>query len=54
MKCCFCKKDLEQGGHNAQPVMERRCCKNCNEGVVIPIRMIQAFHEGKKRGEEKN
>ena len=48
MKCCFCKKDLERGGNNAQPVMEGRCCSECNMGIVLPIKEIRAFHESKK------
>ena len=48
MKCCFCKKEVGEYGNNAQPIMEGRCCRNCNEGIVIPIRMLRAFHERKK------
>ena len=26
-------------GHNAEPVNSGRCCDDCNEHVVIPIRL---------------
>lgn len=31
------------GGHNAQPVNNGRCCENCNELHVIPARMKEFF-----------
>lgn len=42
MKCCFCKKDAGEFGNNAQPIMDGRCCDSCNNGVVLPIRILQA------------
>lgn len=42
VKCCFCGKDAGKFGNNAQPVMNGRCCDDCNNGVVIPIRILQA------------
>ena len=44
MKCCFCKKDAGQYGNNAEPVMKGRCCNKCNDGIVIPIRLLKAFN----------
>ena len=29
------------GGHNAEPVAEGRCCEDCNWIVVIPARLRQ-------------
>mgnify|MGYP003652772466 CR=1 FL=1 len=28
-------------GHNAQPVVDGRCCTNCNNTKVIPARLLQ-------------
>ena len=28
-----------EGGHNAQPIMDGRCCDGCNQTQVIPARM---------------
>tara|TARA_R110000824_G_scaffold196246_6_gene379434 strand:+ start:2522 stop:2791 length:270 start_codon:yes stop_codon:yes gene_type:complete len=51
MKCCICNGEIEKkkdpttgkvywdGGENAQPVKDGRCCETCNWGVVIPARM---------------
>ncbi len=44
-KCCFCKKEYTDYGNNAEPVMDARCCNDCNEGVVIPIRLVRHFKE---------
>lgn len=46
MKCCFCKKQIEKTvywdkGNNALPVMDGRCCDECNNGIVIPIRILR-------------
>ena len=57
MKCELCTHEIEPegpngiwtSGHNAEPVTGGRCCKECNDNVVIPVR-IQA-HYGNK-GEE--
>lgn len=43
-KCCLCKGQLAeptehwQGGHNAQPVADGRCCTVCNDTFVLPER----------------
>lgn len=42
MKCCFCKKEAGEFGNNALPVMDDRCCDDCNEGIVLPIRILRA------------
>jgi hypothetical protein len=41
MRCCFCKKDAGEFGNKAQPIMDARCCDECNEGVVLPIRLLR-------------
>jgi hypothetical protein len=46
MKCCICRSEIEQQktedgkvywdkGHNAQPIMDGRCCNSCNEKVIL-------------------
>ena len=35
-----------EGGHNAQPINDGRCCVICNETVVIPARLNQISKEG--------
>ena len=48
MQCSICLREIDGGtgpwgaDHNASPVTEGRCCRICNETVVIPIRMEQA------------
>jgi hypothetical protein len=42
MKCCFCKKDAGKFGNNALPIMKGRCCDDCNEDFVIPMRILRA------------
>ena len=29
------------GGHNAEPVNSGRCCRECNDTVVLPMRLRQ-------------
>lgn len=37
-RCAICK-EVEVGyGNNAQPVADGRCCDDCNDFVVIPVR----------------
>jgi len=46
--CCVCGKELEGFGHNPSPVPElmewteeeQRCCVDCNQTFVIPLRMF--------------
>ena len=64
MKCCLCsgpideRRDLTTGevywteGHNAEPVMNGRCCDECNATVVMTRRINNAIggkdpYEGK-------
>jgi hypothetical protein len=46
MKCCLCNEDIKpnaagwDGGNNALPLADGRCCTECNEDVII-ARMIE-------------
>ena len=51
MKCCICDEEIDiqylpdgtegwKHGHNAEPVREGRCCSTCNDGVVLPVRIM--------------
>ena len=39
--CIFdgCENPLPEFGHNARPVMNGRCCDDCNMNVVLPARI---------------
>jgi len=45
MKCSICKKKILpnihgwDGGNNAQPINDGRCCDDCNLKYVIPERI---------------
>jgi len=44
MKCCLCKKEIDEighwkSGHNAEPLKKGRCCSICNDTKVIPERL---------------
>jgi len=47
LTCVLCKNPIPEDppgwtqGHNAEPVVEGRCCTECNNGIVIPIRMLR-------------
>jgi hypothetical protein len=49
MKCSICFHEIEvhpcgwAEGHNAQPVAEGRCCGQCNDTVVVPVRIARYF-----------
>ena len=40
-KCSLCGKSFKGMGHNPMPLREytERCCDDCNEDVVIPVRI---------------
>ena len=51
-KCSICDGHIEplrddsgevvwEGGNNALPVQDGRCCDNCNITVVIPVRIAR-------------
>ena len=41
MKCVICSRRITtdpdgwDGGHNAEPILTGRCCRYCNEVVII-------------------
>ena len=46
MECKICGKEILMdadgkwdGGHNAEPITEGRCCEKCNDTVVTPMRL---------------
>ena len=47
MKCSICNKkilpdsDGWDGGHNAEPIIEGRCCGMCNDIVVTTARFLE-------------
>lgn len=48
LKCCLCSNPIVpqengwEGGHNAEPIGHGRCCDDCNDSFVIPIRWLMA------------
>ena len=44
MNCSICKNPIEvqangwEGGHNAFPLSNGKCCTTCNDNEVIPMR----------------
>lgn len=48
IKCCFCKKEIESVySNNAEPIMNGRCCRECNNEKVIPMRIYNMM-KGRK------
>ena len=47
MKCVICSRKITtdpdgwDGGHNAEPIVEGRCCGMCNDIVVTPTRFLE-------------
>ena len=47
--CTICKGEIGiersgwDGGHNAQPINDGRCCLTCNDTQVIPARLVKQF-----------
>ena len=53
--CCICGekidamvnpdtgKEIWTKGHNAEPVKEGRCCSDCNNKVVVPLRIMKSI-----------
>lgn len=45
MKCSICSNEIEvepsgwDGGHNAWPINDGRCCSACNSSRVVPERI---------------
>lgn len=44
--CCLCQKQIDiqpkgwAEGHNAEPIMNGRCCSKCNDTIVVPKRIV--------------
>lgn len=39
--CPICGKEYEGFGNNAYPVYEGRCCDECNNNIVVPMRIAK-------------
>ena len=45
MKCSICTSEIDvqangyEGGHNAFPISNGRCCTKCNDTEVVPMRI---------------
>lgn len=39
MKCVICKAKYEGYGNNAMPIIEGRCCNDCDGRLVVPLRI---------------
>lgn len=50
--CCLCREEYDEFGNNAMPLMEGRCCDECNNTKVLPFRVKAARFF--KMGDEKN
>jgi len=54
--CCICGekidamvnpdtgKEIWTKGHNALPVKDGRCCSDCNNKIVVPLRIIKSIN----------
>tara|TARA_R110000824_G_scaffold92059_5_gene223593 strand:- start:2115 stop:2321 length:207 start_codon:yes stop_codon:yes gene_type:complete len=57
MECIICGNPIGkdpsgwEGGHNAYPLMEGRCCGTCNDTLVIQARLKQMGYSTKQAGE---
>ena len=55
MNCSICKEEIKSvngwdGGCNAEPVNDGRCCQDCDNFVVIPTRI--ALWSKREEGEK--
>ena len=41
-----------EGGMNAEPVAEGRCCERCDNEIVIPTRILRIRRSRRGQGEE--
>lgn len=39
MKCIICNKEIGKFGNNALPIIDGKCCDNCNIRLVIPMKI---------------
>jgi len=42
MKCELCEKEFEGFGNNALPYDDAICCDECNNNIVLPLRLYLA------------
>jgi hypothetical protein len=63
MKCFFCGSELANGDHGHNPALTakqvegERCCNDCNEEIVIPVRLFittKLDQIQKRKGENQN
>jgi hypothetical protein len=54
-RCSICKQPIPpefdgkwRHGHNAEPINDGRCCRDCNDEVVIPTRLIEIYRATRK------
>lgn len=47
MKCSICGKPLEGYGHSPSPLNASKCCDECNNKIVLPIRLFLRTLEAK-------
>lgn len=38
--CCICGRHYVDYGNNAMPYAKGRCCRDCNDIKVLPLRMF--------------
>lgn len=43
--CSICHGKYDGFGNNAEPINSGRCCDECNEQVVVPIRILRAMRK---------
>jgi len=49
VKCDICRREIKpnsrgwDSGNNAQPIIDGRCCDDCNERIIIPFRIKSHF-----------
>ncbi len=50
--CCVCGQQINGYGNNAEPLMQGRCCDNCNITQVVRLRMQELPRAKEKPGSE--
>jgi hypothetical protein len=51
--CSICNRPIDARGswklgHNAQPINDGRCCTECNDMIVVPVRIQRIYAPTKK------
>ena len=52
--CSICNMPLDNYGYDADPINDGRCCKICNQDVVLPIQMKLVLDPSPNHNEEIN